>query len=58
MSIFTCDPAEAARPSDGDPSVIAGRLTHDVMEWWVRAGSLAFPLTDSPVGDRRSMPDD
>ena len=26
MSIFACDPAEAARLSDGDPSVIAGRL--------------------------------
>ena len=58
MSIFACEPAEAARLSDGDPSVVAGRLTHDVMEWWVRAGSLAFPLTDRPVGDRRSMPDD
>ena len=27
MSIFACDPAEAARLSDGDPSVAAGRLT-------------------------------
>jgi uncharacterized protein YciI len=58
MSIFACDPAEAARLSDGDPSVAAGRLAYDVMEWWVRAGSLAFPLTDRRVGDRRSMPDD
>ena len=58
MSIFACDPAEAARLSDGDPSVVAGRLAYDVMEWWVGAGSLAFPLTDRPVGDRRSMPDD
>ena len=58
MSIFACEPAEAARLSDGDPSVVAGWLTYDVMEWWVRAGSLAFPLTDRPVGDRRSMPDD
>jgi hypothetical protein len=56
MSIFTCDPAEAARLSDGDPSVAAGRLAYDVMEWWVGAGSLTFPLTDRPVGDRRSMP--
>ena len=24
----------------------------------VGASSLAFPLTDRPVGDRRSMPDD
>ena len=58
MSIFTCDAAEAARLSDGDPSVIAGRLTYDVMEWWVRAGALAFPLADGPVGDRRPMPSD
>ena len=58
MSIFACDPAEAARLSDGDPSVVAGRLTYDVMEWWVRADSLGFPLADGPVGDRRSMPDD
>jgi uncharacterized protein len=28
------------------------------MEWWVGAGSLGFPLTDRPVGGRRSMPDD
>jgi uncharacterized protein len=58
MSIFACDPAEAARLSDADPSVAAGRLAYDVMEWWVRAGSLAFPLTDGPVGERRSMDDD
>jgi hypothetical protein len=58
MSIFACDPAEAARLSDGDPSVAAGRLAYDVMEWWVAAGALAFPTFDGPVGDRRSMPDD
>jgi uncharacterized protein YciI len=58
MSIFACGAVEAAQLSAGDPSVAAGRLTYDVMEWWVRAGSLAFPLTDRPVGDRRSMPDD
>lgn len=58
MSIFACDPAEATRLSDGDPSVAAGRLTYDVMEWWVGAGSLAFPNAGGPVGDRRSMPDD
>ena len=58
MSIFACSPAEAARLSDGDPSVAAGRLAYDVMEWWVAAGSLAFPQADGPVGDRRSMPDD
>jgi hypothetical protein len=58
MSVFACDPAEAARLSDGDPSVVAGRLAYDVMEWWVGAGSLAFPLAARPVGDRRAMPDD
>ena len=58
MSVFACDGAEAARLSDGDPSVAAGRLVYDVMEWWVRAGALAFPLASGPVGDRRSMPDD
>ena len=58
MSIFTCDLIEAARLSDGDPSVVAGRLTYEVMEWWVRAGSFAFPLTDVTVGDRRAMPED
>jgi uncharacterized protein YciI len=57
MSIFACDVGEAARLSDGDPSVEAGRLTYDVMEWWVRAGSLGFPRVERPVGDRRSMPD-
>jgi uncharacterized protein len=58
MAIFACDATEAARLSDSDPSVAAGRLAYDVMEWWVRAGSLAFPLADRPVGDRRSMPDE
>ncbi len=58
MSIFTCDRAEAARLSDADPSVAAGRLAYDVMEWWVGAGSLAFPNAAGPVGDRRSMPED
>ena len=58
MSIFACELAEAARLSDADPSVVAGRLAYDVMEWWVGAGSLAFPLTDGPVGDRRAMPVD
>jgi uncharacterized protein YciI len=57
MSIFSCDGAQAAQLSDRDPLVVAGRLAYDVMEWWVRAGSVAFPLTDHPVGDRRAMPD-
>lgn len=58
MSVFACDAAEAARLSDRDPSVTAGRLTYDVMEWWVAAGTLAFPQAVGPVGVRRSMPDD
>ncbi len=56
MSIFACEPAEAARLSGGDPSVLAGRLAFDVMQWWVGTGSLSFPLTDLAVGDTRSMP--
>ena len=58
MSIFACDPANAARLSDGDPSVVAGRLSYDVMEWWVAAGSLGFPLTERRIGERRAMPED
>lgn len=58
MSVFACDPARAAQLSDRDPSVVAGRLAYDVMQWWVRAGSLAFPLALQPVGERRAMPDD
>jgi hypothetical protein len=38
--------------------VQAGRLAYDVMEWWVAAGSLAFPDAKRPVGERRAMPDD
>lgn len=58
MSVFACDPDEAARLSAADPSVVAGRLAVDVMEWWVAADSLAFPLAAGPVGERRSLPDD
>ena len=58
LSIFACDLAEAARLSDGDPSVQAGRLAYDTMEGWVGAGTLAFPGVTGPVGDRRSMPED
>lgn len=57
LSIFACDLAEAARLSDGDPSVQAGRLAYDLMEWWVAAGTLAFPGAHGPVGERRAMPD-
>ena len=58
LSIFACGLEEAARLSDADPSVQAGRLTYDLMEWWVPAGTLEFPEAVAPVGDRRVMPDD
>lgn len=57
LSIFRCDLAEAARLSDADPSVRAGRLVYDVMQWWVASGTLAFPEAEGPVGERRSLPD-
>jgi uncharacterized protein YciI len=57
LSIFTCGLEEAARLNDVDPLVVAGRLSYDVFEWWVAAGTLAFPSWPSPVGDRRVMPD-
>ena len=58
LSIFACGLDEAARLSDADPSVLAGRLTYDLMEWWVVADTLAFPAAQHPVGARRAMPDD
>lgn len=58
LSIFACDLDEARRLSDLDPSVQAGRLTYEVFEWWVAAGTLAFPGTAQAVGERRAMPDD
>jgi uncharacterized protein YciI len=58
LSIFACDVDEARGLSDGDPSVQAGRLTYDVMEWWVAAGTLVFPEADRPVGRTQAMPDD
>jgi uncharacterized protein YciI len=58
LSIYACDLAEAARLSDGDPSVQAGRLAYDLFEWWVAAGTLAFPGATGPVGERRQLPDD
>jgi uncharacterized protein YciI len=58
LSIFACDLDEARRLSDLDPSVQAGRLTYNVFEWWVAAGTLAFPGTTAPIGERRAMPDD
>ena len=58
LSIFACDLDEARRLSDADPSVQAGRLGYDVFEWWVAAGTLAFPGLKAPIGERRVMPDD
>jgi uncharacterized protein YciI len=60
LSIYACSLEEAARLSDGDPSVQAGRLAYDVFEWWVAAGTLAFPneAAGAAIGDRRSMDDD
>jgi uncharacterized protein YciI len=58
LSIFSCGLDEARRLSDLDPSVQAGRLTYDVFEWWMAAGTLAFPGAAHPVGERREMPDD
>ena len=58
LSIYACDLAEAARLSAADPSVQAGRLTYEIFEWWVAAGTLAFPSATRPVGDRRSMDED
>lgn len=57
MSVFAGDLEEARRLTDADPSVQAGRLAYDVFEWWVAAGTLAFPEATLPVGDRRSMDD-
>ena len=58
LSIFTCDLDEARRLNDLDPLVQVRRLAYDVFEWWVAAGTLAFPDTDGFVGERRSMTDD
>ena len=58
LSIFACGLDEAARLSEADPSVRAGHLAYDVMEWWVAAGTLDFPGVTVQVGDRRVMRDD
>jgi hypothetical protein len=58
LSIFACDPAEAARLNDDDPLVQVRRLSYDIVEWWVAAGTMAFPGAAQPVGDRRTMPED
>lgn len=58
LSIFACGLEEARRLSDADPLVQAGRLVSEVMEWWVEAGTMAFPEADRPVGERRTMDDE
>ena len=58
LSIFTTGLEETARLNDADPMVKANWLGYDLMEWWVAAGTLAFPSFDGPVGDRRVMTDD
>ena len=58
LSIMSCDLDEARRLNALDPSVQAGRLAFEVFEWWVAAGTLAFPGAVDAVGERRAMPDD
>jgi uncharacterized protein YciI len=57
LSIFATNLDEARRLSQADPSVQAGRLVFDVMQWWVAADSLGFPGHDGPVGVRRQLED-
>jgi len=57
LSIFATGPDQAHRLSEADPSVKAGRLVFDVMQWWVAADSLGFPGHDGPVGERRQLED-
>ena len=58
LSIFSCGLDEARRLTELDPSVQAGRLSYDVFEWWVAAGTLAFPGSSRAVGERRAMAED
>ena len=58
ISIFACGLQEAARLNDLDPMVKVRRLGYELFEWWVAAGSLAFPQFEGRVGERRSMGDD
>jgi uncharacterized protein YciI len=54
LAMFACDLAEARRLTEGDPSVEAGRLTYELFEWWVAAGTLAFPRASRPIGKIRA----
>ena len=58
LSIFTCDLDEARTLNDLDPLVRVRRLAYEVFEWWVAAGTLAFPGIAQTVGERRVMPGD
>ena len=58
ISIFSCGLQEAARLNDADPMVKVRRLSYELFEWWVAAGSLAFPRFGGQVGERRSMDGD
>jgi uncharacterized protein YciI len=55
LSVFACGPDEARRLNDADPSIVAGRISYDVMQWWVGAGRVSFPRAEREVGERRSM---
>jgi hypothetical protein len=56
LSIFACDADEARRLTDGDPSVQARRLSYDVMEWWVAAGTLASQRLTARSASGRPCP--
>ena len=57
LAVMACDLSEARRLNELDPSVQVGRLTFDVFEWWVAAGSMTFPGAGPAVGQRRTMPE-
>ena len=58
LSIFACGLDRRIAIAEPRGLVQAGRLSYDLMEWWVAAGTLAFPNATVSVGDRRVMPDD
>ncbi len=43
---------EARRLAEQDPSVVAGRLVVEVMEWWTAPGSLRLPGQPFTLDDR------
>lgn len=48
FAIWSVDTETARELSNGDPSVIAGRLAFEVMTWMMPAGSLEFHRVTSP----------